>query len=67
MRIALFGWTIGPIFYDSMNRLVEILNLHQADILVYAPFLEFLQKEAGIDPGEIQVFYSDKELIEVDF
>ena len=67
MRIALFGWTIGPIFYDSMHRLVEILHLHQAEILVYAPFLEFLQQEAGIDPGEIQIFYSDKELVEVDF
>jgi len=67
MRIALFGWTIGPIFYDSMNRLVEILHRHQTDILVYAPFLDFLQNEAGIDTGKISVFHSDKELVEVDF
>ena len=67
MRIALFGWTIGPIFYDSMTRLLEILHLHDADILVYAPFLEFLQKEAGIDTGRISLFSSDKELVDVDF
>ena len=67
MRIALFGWTIGPIFYDSMNRLVEILHLHDAEILVYAPFLEFLQKEAGIETGKISVFSTDKELVDVDF
>jgi len=67
MRIALFGWTIGPIFYDSMNRLVEILHRHQTDILVYAPFLDFLQNEAGIDTGKISVFHSDKELVEVEF
>ena len=39
MRIALFGWTIGPIFYDSMNRLMEILHRHQTDILAMQNFL----------------------------
>jgi len=67
MRIALFGWTIGPIFHDSMKRLLDILHQHRTEVLIYSPFLEYLKSEAGIDPGEIAVFSSDKELKEVDF
>ncbi|MEI7828666.1 MAG: NAD kinase [Prolixibacteraceae bacterium] len=67
MRIAIFGWTIGPIFYDSMKRLLEILHHHQTEVIIYAPFLEFLKKEAGMDPGKAEVFTSGKELTGVDF
>ncbi len=67
MRIALFGWTIGPIFYDSMKRLLELLHLHETEVIIYTPFLDFLKKEAGIDPGRIEGFSSDSELAGVDF
>ncbi len=67
MRIAIFGWTIGPIFYDSMKRLLEILHHHQTEVVVYAPFVEFLKNEADIDPGKIDIFSSGKDLTEVDF
>lgn len=67
MRIALFGWTIGPIFHDSMKRLFEVLHYHDAEILVYTPFLEYIQKETGIDPGKIGGFTSSSELAGVDF
>jgi NAD+ kinase len=67
MRIALFGWTIGPIFHDSMKRLLDILHQHWTEVLIYSPFLDYLKSDAGIDPGEIAVFSSDKELKEVDF
>lgn len=67
MRIALFGWTIGPIFYDSMRRLLELLHLHETEILIYTPFLDFLKQEAGIDPGRVNSFSSNKELTNVDF
>jgi NAD+ kinase len=67
MRIALFGWTIGPIFYDSMKRLLEILHHHDTEIVVYVPFLDYLKKEAGIDPGRILGFSAANELKEVDF
>jgi NAD+ kinase len=67
MRIALFGWTIGPIFYDSMKRLLEILRLHETEIHIYKPFLDFLQQEAKIEPGNITLFSSHEDLQEVDF
>lgn len=67
MRIALFGWTIGPIFYDSMKRLLEILHLHDTEVIVYAPFLDFLKKETSIDLGKVNAYSSHIELIEVDF
>jgi NAD+ kinase len=67
MRIALFGWTIGPIFHDSMKRLLEILHRHETEVIIYSPFLEFLKAEAGIDPGRTAEFSSAKELNGVDF
>ena len=67
MRIALFGWNIGPIFYGSMKRLLDILHQHSTEVIVYEPFILFLQKEAGIDLGKVDSFSSDKELKEVDF
>lgn len=67
MRIALFGWNIGPIFYDSMKRLLEILHQHSTEVIVYEPFLLYLQKEAGIDLGVVDSFSTDKELKGVDF
>ena len=67
MKIALFGWTIGPIFYDSMNRLLEILHQHNTEVIIYSPFLEYLKTEAGIDPGKTDEFSSSGELKDVDF
>lgn len=67
MRIALFGWNIGPIFYDSMKRLLEILHLHQTEVIIYAPFREYLQQEVGIDTSKLNQFSSNIELNEVDF
>ncbi len=67
MKVALFGWTIGPIFYDSMKRLLEILHLHDTEIHVHAPFLDFLKQELKIDSGRITQFSSYRDLNEVDF
>jgi NAD+ kinase len=67
MRIALFGWTIGPIFYDSMRRLLKILHKHDTEVIIYTPFLEYLKKEAGIDPGRTAEFSSHEDLTGVDF
>jgi len=67
MRIALFGWNIGPIFYNSMKRLLEILHYHGAEICIYTPFLDYLKKEAAIEPGKVIGFTTSKELTDIDF
>lgn len=67
MRIALFGWNIGPIFFGSMKRLLEILHHHEAEVIIYQPFLEFLAKEGVILPGRAGTFSTDRELQGVDF
>lgn len=67
MRIALFGWNIAPIFRDSMLRLLDILHQHEAEVIVYKPFLEYLQQEVGIDAGRKDVFSTPQELKGVDY
>lgn len=67
MRIALFGWTIGPIFYENLKSLLEILHHQRADIVVYKPFLEYLVREQGIDPGKVSTFSDHGDLKGIDF
>ena len=67
MRIALFGWNIGPIFYDSMKRLLELLHDHDSEICIYTPFLDYLTKEAGVEPGKMIGFSTYQELKDIDF
>ncbi len=47
--------------------MIELLHLHQADVVVYKPFLEFLVRETDIDAGKIDHFSSDEDLRNVDF
>ena len=67
MRIALFGWNIAPIFQDSMVRLLDILHQHEAEVIVFKPFLEYLQQEVGIDAGRVDSFNTHQELRGVDY
>ena len=67
MRIALFGWNIAPIFRDSMVRLLNILHRHKTEVIVYQPFLEYLQQEVGMDVGQVDGFSTHEELKGVDY
>lgn len=67
MRIALFGWNIAPIFRDSMMRLLDILHQHEAEVIVYKPFLEYLQQEVGIVDRQADGFSTHEELKGVDY
>ena len=67
MRIAIFGWNIAPIFRDSMMRLLDILHQHDAEVIVYKPFLEYLQQEVGIDVRQTNDFSTPQELKGVDY
>jgi len=67
MRIVIFGRTIIPVFNESLKRLIEILHLHQVDITIYKPFLEYMRTELNYDPGNVTDFSTYKELKNVDF
>jgi NAD+ kinase len=67
MRIAIFGRIISPVFNESLKRLMEILHLHQVDIVIYLPFLEYMRSQLQYDPGKVTTFASYQELLNVDF
>jgi len=67
MRIVIFGRTINPVFYESLKRLLDILHLHDVEITVYKPFLEYMRKEINFNPQDVTDFSSYNELKEVDF
>ena len=67
MRIAVFGRSINPVFYDSLRRLFGILHLHHVEVTVYRPFLEYMRTEIGYDPKDISCFSIHHELRNVDY
>ena len=67
MRIAVFGRNINPVFYESLKRLFAILHLHQVEVAVYRPFLEYMRREISFDPMNISDFSNHHELQNVDF
>ena len=67
MRIVIFGRTINPVFHESLKRLLDILHLHQVEVTIYKPFLEYLRKEINFDPDNVTDFSNYYELKEVDF
>lgn len=67
MRIAVFGRNITPVFYESLKHLFGILHLHQVEIIVYRPFLEYMQREIAFYPRETADFSDHTELKGVDF
>lgn len=50
MKIALYGQTINPDFFDELSRFFDLLNEKQIEILVYRPFLEYIQQDCGFHP-----------------
>jgi len=67
MQIAIFGRTISPVFHESLKRLLRILHLHEVEITVYKPFLEYMRSELDLDPGNLNYFTYHNELRGVDF
>ena len=58
MKIALYGQTVNPEFYEELSRLFDLLKEKQIESFVYGPFLEYLQQNCGIRP-EITCQFED--------
>ncbi len=67
MKVAVFGRTISPVFFSSLKRLFVILHLHEVEVIVYEPFLNYLKQEVEYDPGTDLTFSSYQELKGIDF
>ena len=50
MKIALYGQTVNPEFFEELSRLFDLLKEKQVESFVYGPFLEYLQQDCGIRP-----------------
>ena len=66
MRIAIFGKQFSDLFKDSCINLFKKLRNHQADIVVYKPFYDFLFQKFDIAAFDFKVFESKEELVDID-
>jgi len=66
MRIAIFGKQFSDLFKDSCISLFRKLRDHQAEILIYKPFYDFLFQKFDISAFEFKIFENRDELIDID-
>ncbi|MFA5330030.1 MAG: NAD kinase [Prolixibacteraceae bacterium] len=62
MKIALYGQTIKPEFYNEVSDLFDLLNGKQIKCFVYRPFLEYLQQDCCVHPEIVGHFDSGDDL-----
>lgn len=62
MKIALYGQTVNPEFFDELLRLFSLLKEKQIESFVYRPFLEYLHQDCEIYPDVTGQFDDSNDL-----
>jgi NAD+ kinase len=62
LRIAIFGKGFSDEHYPYLKQLIDLIHLHQGEILMHHLFKELLQRKDEYDP-EMQYFSSHNELL----
>jgi NAD+ kinase len=64
MKIALYGQSINPDFFEELAKLFDLFKEKQIESFVYRPFLEYLQNDCGINPEISGIFENGDDLPE---
>jgi NAD+ kinase len=64
MKIALYGLSINPDFFDELSRLFELFREKQIECIIYRPFLEYLRQDCEIHPEISGTFENGNDLPE---
>jgi len=62
MKIALYGQTVNPEFFEELLRLFDLLKEKQIESFVYRPFLEYLHQDCEIYPDVTGQFDDSNDL-----
>ncbi len=62
MKIALYGQTVNPEFYEEVSGLFDLLKGKQIKCFIYRPFFEYLKNYCGINPEIIGQFDNGDDL-----
>lgn len=65
MQVAIFGKDFKPDFEPYFQNLINILLKHHVQIIVFAPYYNYVQHISGITPADgIKVFSSSAEMLQ---
>lgn len=64
MKIALYGQSINPDFFEELAKLFDLFKEKQIECFVFGPFLEYLQNDCGIHPEISGIFENGDDLPE---
>jgi NAD+ kinase len=62
MKVAIYGQTVNPDFFEELLRLFVILKDKKIDCIIYKPFYEYLHSECCIRPEFSGLFDDDDDL-----
>lgn len=62
MKIALYGLTVNPDFREELAKLLDLLKKKNIQVVIYQPFLDYVQRECCIAARFDDVFESGADL-----
>lgn len=62
MKAAIYGKQISKSFLPAMSKLLSILESRGIDVVVYEPFMEFVEKKLFFKIANVEVFSSNEEI-----
>lgn len=62
MKIALYGQTVKPEFFEELSGLFDLFKEKQIENFVFRPFLEYLNQDCGIHPEFTGTFENGDDL-----
>lgn len=65
MKIAIYGQTVNPDFFEELVKLFVILKEKRVDCYIYRPFFEYLNADCCIKP-EVTALFDDSESLPED-
>jgi NAD+ kinase len=62
MKVAIYGQTVNPDFFEELNRFFVVLKEKQIDCFIYRPFYEYLHADCRLKPEITGLFDSNEDL-----
>ncbi len=62
MKIGIFGKTFQEEFHEAIYKIFENLNKHNVEIIIYAPFYDFISQNLYFNPKISKIFRKKEEI-----
>ncbi|MCT4615179.1 MAG: NAD kinase [Marinifilaceae bacterium] len=62
MKVAIFGKSFNPDFFEYFKKIMEMLDKREVEVSIYKSFYKFLEKEISLDSQKFTFYNSYKDI-----